>query len=104
MAYAVAQRTREIGVRIAMGASSFRVALLVARQALPTIAGGLLLGLAGSSGVTRLVSAQLWRVDPFDPGTFATVLAVLALVAISACSIPGKRAMQVDPTIALRSE
>jgi ABC-type antimicrobial peptide transport system permease subunit len=104
MAYSVAQRTREIGVRIAMGASSLQVARLVGMQALIPIAAGLILGLGGSGVVTRLMASQLWRVDPFDPATFATVLALLIAVVVAACSIPGKRAIQVDPTIALRSE
>jgi ABC-type antimicrobial peptide transport system permease subunit len=64
----------------------------------------LIFGLAGSLAVTRLIASQLWGVDPFDPATFLGVLLVLVFVTVLACLIPGKRAIQVDPTIALRSE
>ena len=104
MSYAVARRTREIGIRIALGAHALQVTGLVSRDAFRPVAAGLILGLAGSLAVTRLIASQLWGVNPLDPATFAGVPLVLVFVAVMACLIPGKRAIQVDPTIALRSE
>ncbi len=104
MSYAVARRTREIGIRIALGAHALHVTGLVGRYAVRPVAAGLILGLAGSLAVTRLIASQLWGVDPFDLATFAGVLLVLICVAGMACLIPGKRAIQVEPTVALRSE
>ena len=103
-AYAVAQRTREIGVRIAMGAGSLQVAGLIGKLALAPVAAGLLLGLGGSLLAARMIGSQLWGVQPFDRGTFAGVVGLLVLVAAAASWIPGKRAIQVDPAVALRSE
>ncbi len=104
MAYSVAQRTREIGIRMALGASAREIVLSVGRQALALIVAGLLLGLAGSFAVTRLIASQLWGVTPTDPATFAAVTLLLVLVALLACFIPARRAMRVDPTVALRTE
>jgi predicted permease len=104
MSYAVARRTREIGIRIALGAHPLQVTGLVSGYAFRPVAAGLILGLAGSLAVTRLIASQLWGVNPFDPATFAGVLLVLVFVAVMACLIPGKRAIQVDPTIALRTD
>ncbi len=104
MAYSVAQRTREIGIRMALGATSREIVLSVGRQALALIAAGLILGLAGSFAVARLIASQLWGVTPTDPATFAAVTLVLVFVALLACFIPARRAMQVDPTVALRTE
>jgi len=104
MAYTVAQRTREIGIRVAMGAKTREVMLLVGRRALVLVAIGLSIGLAGSLGLTRLLQSQLWGVTPTDPATFATVTAVFTLVALAAAFFPLRRATGVNPTIALRSE
>jgi putative ABC transport system permease protein len=104
MAYSVAQRTREIGIRIALGANVGDVLYLVGKRSLFLIASGLALGLAGSIGLTRLISSQLWGVTPTDPMTFAGVTVILMLAALLACLIPARRAIRVNPTDALRSQ
>jgi ABC-type antimicrobial peptide transport system permease subunit len=103
-AYAVAQRTREIGVRMALGASGPRVIRLVVWQALLLIAVGVVLGLGGAWGLTRFLANYLWNVSPTDPLTFAMVAAGLVLVSVFACLVPTWRAVRVDPAIALRYE
>jgi ABC-type antimicrobial peptide transport system permease subunit len=104
MSYNVAQRTHEIGIRMALGASTRDVLGMVGKQALWLIAIGLGLGLAGSVALTRLIESALWGVTARDPLTFAGVSVFLALVALIACFIPTRQAAGVDPTIALRSE
>jgi putative ABC transport system permease protein len=104
MAYAVTQRTREIGIRVALGAAAHEVVTLVARRTVLIVAAGLLAGMAGALGATQLIQSQLWDVTPTDPTTFALVLMLFALVAIVAAFFPMRRAISVDPTIALRCE
>lgn len=104
MAYTVAQRTREIGIRVALGAGTSRVMQLVVLRVLILIAVGLALGLGGAVALTRLLASELWEVSPTDPLTFAVVTLGVAVVALAACLIPTRRAMTVDPTIALRYE
>jgi putative ABC transport system permease protein len=104
MAYAVAQRTREIGIRMALGAGSVDVLGLIVRQALLLILAGMALGLAGAYGLTRFLQNFLWNVSPTDPMTFAVVALGLVVVAIVACLIPTRRAARVDPNVALRYE
>jgi len=104
MAYAVEQRTREIGIRMALGAGGWQVLNLVARQAVWMIAAGLAIGLAGSMALTRFLSSEQWEVQSFDPMTFASVSLVLVGVAMVACLVPTRRAVRVDPTVALRWE
>jgi putative ABC transport system permease protein len=104
MAHTVTQRTNEIGIRMALGASSRQVLRLVLRRGLLLIGIGLVLGLAASVGLTRVISSQLWGVTATDPITFAFVVAGLASVAVLACYIPARRALKVDPVIALRYE
>jgi putative ABC transport system permease protein len=104
MSYNVAQRTHEIGIRMALGATTRDVLRMVLRRALWLIAIGLGLGLAGSLALTRLLSSALWGVTATDPATFAGVAVFLAAVALIACFIPTRQAAGVDPTIALRSE
>jgi putative ABC transport system permease protein len=104
MSYNVAQRTHEIGIRMALGATTHDVLRMVVRQALWLIAVGLALGLAGSLALTRLIESALWGVTARDPLTFAGVSVFLALVALIACVIPTRQAAGVDPTLALRSE
>jgi putative ABC transport system permease protein len=104
MAYSVAERTREIGIRMALGADSNAVLALVARQAAGMISCGLLLGLAGSLALTRIVKSALVGVTATDPATYTAVSIILALVALLACFIPTRRAVAVDPTLALRYE
>jgi len=104
MAYAVEQRTREIGIRMALGAGWRQVLRLVVGQAVWMIGGGLVLGLSGAMVLTRYISSELWEVQSTDPATFAGVSLLLIAVALVACFIPTRRAVQVDPTIALRYE
>jgi putative ABC transport system permease protein len=104
MSYSVAQRTREIGIRMALGAGGGRVMRLVTLRAVILIAIGLALGLAGAMGLTRVLASELFDVSPTDPLTFALVTIVLTVVALVACLIPTRRAMTVDPTVALRYE
>jgi putative ABC transport system permease protein len=104
MAYAVEQRTREIGIRMALGAAGWQVLRLVVQQAAWMIAAGLLAGVAGAVLLTRFLSSELWEVQSTDPATFAGVSLILTAVALLACLIPTIRATQVDPTIALRYE
>jgi putative ABC transport system permease protein len=104
MAYAVAERTREIGIRMALGAGSREVLKMVMRHALLLVAIGLTIGLTGSFALTRLIRSGLYGVTATDPATYAGISALLILVAIIACWVPTRRAVRVDPTIALRYE
>jgi ABC-type antimicrobial peptide transport system permease subunit len=104
MAYAVEQRTREIGVRMALGASAPNVLGLVARQILVLVVGGMIVGLAGAYGLTRFLTNFLWNVSPTDPVMFASVAVGLFVVSVVACLVPTRRAMKVDPAVALRYE
>jgi putative ABC transport system permease protein len=102
--YAVRQRVREIGIRIALGAQPSDVFLLVLRRGLNLVLLGICIGLAASFGLTRLMASQLYGVSATDPLTFAAVAIVLAFVALLACYIPARRAMRVEPMVALRHE
>ena len=104
MAYTVSQRTREIGIRRALGASPREIVELVGRRALACVAGGLIVGLASALALTRLIASQLWGVSPTDPITFAGVSISLATIALAACVLPARRALSVDPTLALRND
>jgi putative ABC transport system permease protein len=104
MAYAVTQRTREIGIRVALGAAAHEVIALVGRRVGFVVALGLLAGLGGAVAATQLIRAQLWDVTPTDPTTFVLVSLLFALVAFVAAFFPMRRALSVDPTIALRCE
>jgi len=104
MAYAVTQRTREIGIRMALGATSSSVMTLVVKQALILVFIGLILGIAGAFALTRYIADELYGVKPTDPTTFMAVSAGLVAVAVLASVIPTRRAVSVDPTVALRHE
>jgi predicted permease len=104
MAYAVTQRTREIGIRMALGATSSSVMRLVVKQALLLVFIGLILGVAGAFGLTRFLANELYGVTATDPPTFVAVSLALVLVAVLASVIPTRRAVSVDPTEALRHE
>jgi putative ABC transport system permease protein len=103
-AYSVAQRTREIGIRMAMGAQRGDVVGLVLGQGARHAARGVLLGLVGAFTLTRLMESLLYGVRPTDWITFASVSLILGGVALLACYLPARRAMHVDPTVALRYE
>jgi len=104
MAYAVGQRTREIGVRIALGAQPRNVLRMVLNERLRLALMGVALGLAASFALTRLMSSMLLGVKPTDPSTFVMVTAALIGIALVACWIPARRATRVDPVVALRYE
>jgi len=102
MSYMVAQRTREIGIRMALGARMNNVLALVLRHGAILAALGITLGLLGALGAARLLSSLLFGVTPADPPTLTAVSLLVAAVAMLACYIPGRRAARVDPMIALR--
>jgi putative ABC transport system permease protein len=104
MAYVVEQRTREIGIRMALGAGGVDVLKLIFRQALVVIASGLAVGLAGAMALTRFISSEIWEVQATDPATFAGLTLLLMAIALFACLIPTRRAVRVDPTTALHYE
>ncbi len=104
MAYSVAERTREIGIRMALGAKAGDVFRLVALRSLVLFGAGLVLGIAGSIALTRYLSSALYEVTATDPATYAAVSAMLAVVALVACLVPTRRAVTVNPTVALRYE
>jgi len=104
MSYVVASRTREIGVRIALGAARRDVLMLIIGQGMTLALIGLGIGLLIAFGVAQLVAKLLFGVSPFDPITFAGVSLLLGVVAMLACYIPARRAVKVDPLVALRYE
>jgi putative ABC transport system permease protein len=104
MSYAVARRTQEMGVRMALGARATQVVGMVLRQGMRTILLAIAIGLGLSIAATRLLVTQLYGVQAVDPLTFAIVPVALAAVAVIACYLPARRASRVDPVIALRSE
>ncbi len=104
MAYAVSQRTREMGLRMALGADAGNVLRMILGQGLRLAVIGVILGLVASFALTRLMSGLLFGVKPSDPETFVLVTGALLIVAVVACWIPARRATRVDPVIALRYE
>jgi putative ABC transport system permease protein len=104
MAYAVAQRTQEIGVRMAIGARRWDVSWLFLRRGLTQLAMGSAIGLPAAFALGMLARFQLVEVEPGDPVTFAGIVIVIGGVAVAACLIPARRAAQVDPVNALRAE
>jgi putative ABC transport system permease protein len=104
IAYGVSQRTQEIGVRMALGAQRADILRLVLSQGVLLTAAGVVAGLAISLAMTRAISGLLYGVSAFDPITYAAVTLLITLVAMLACYIPARRAMRVDPMIALRYE
>jgi predicted permease len=104
MAYSVTQRTTEIGVRMALGAEARQVSWLILKRGLWQIGLGLALGLAGALAVSRVMRTLLVQISPTDPVTFAGITVILTCVALAACVIPARRAIRVDPVIALRPE
>jgi ABC-type antimicrobial peptide transport system permease subunit len=104
LSYAVEQRTREIGIRMALGASGGAVVRMIIMQAMRTIGVGLLAGVVVALALTRYMSAILYGVSSWDPMVFSGITALLALVALLASYIPARRATNVDPLAAVRYE
>jgi putative ABC transport system permease protein len=101
-AYSVAQRTREIGIRTALGARPHQLALLVGGRTLSFVVLGLAVGVTAATTLTRLLQSQLWGITPTDLPTFVSAIALLVLVALAAAFFPVRRAISVNPTVALR--
>jgi putative ABC transport system permease protein len=104
MAYSVTQRTQEIGVRMALGAQKRQVSWLILKRGLLQLAIGVTLGLAGALALSRVLQGVLVEISPSDPVTFAAITFLLTVVSIAACLLPARRAMRVDPVVALRAE
>jgi putative ABC transport system permease protein len=104
LSYAVAQRMRELGIRMALGAQRAQVFDMVIRQGMGSAAVGMLIGGLAALGATRSLKSLLFGIKPNDPLTFAIALLVLAAVALAACYFPARRAMSMDPMSVLRSE
>jgi len=104
ISYSVAQRTREIGIRVALGARPRQVVSPIVKEGMTLALIGVALGLAGAAAATRLIASVLFGVEPTDPLTFSAVAVLLLLVALLASYIPSRRALRVDPLVALRAE
>jgi predicted permease len=104
VSYAATQRTQELGIRMALGASPRQILALLLKQGARLVAAGLLFGLAGAWALTRVMSNMLVGVNPSDPLTYISVAALLSFITLLACWIPARRAMRVDPMAALRYE
>jgi putative ABC transport system permease protein len=98
----VAERRREIGIRVAIGATRGSIVGLVTKQGLVIVSIGLAAGLAGALGLNRLLASLLFGVEPTDPGTLAAVTGTVAIVAALACALPAWRASRLDPNVVLR--
>ncbi len=104
ISYVVSQRTREIGVRMALGAREQDVSLMVIKQGATMALVGVAVGLVGAFGLTRLMASLLYGVAPTDPVTFGSVALLLMVVAVAACFFPARRAARVQPVEALHYE
>ena len=104
VAHSVSQRTREIGLRMAVGGTARDIVRLVFAQGLRQVVIGLIIGLIAAFGVTRVLRAVLVGVSPSDPVTFLAVAVVLMLAGVLGCAIPARRAIRVDPVVALRCD
>jgi ABC-type antimicrobial peptide transport system permease subunit len=104
LAYFVSQRSRELGIRLALGARPAALFRLVVGQGLRPVAAGAIAGVLGALGVTDVIRSLLFGVEAIDPLTYGVAVALLGLVAVAACTLPALRAMRVDPLVALRDE
>jgi putative ABC transport system permease protein len=104
LTYFVSQRSRELGIRLALGARPTALFAMVVRQGMRPVAVGAALGLAGAVAITTLMQSLLFGVSPVDPATYAAAAAMLMIIALAACAVPALRATRVDPLVALRDE
>ncbi|HEX8766432.1 MAG TPA: FtsX-like permease family protein, partial [Candidatus Acidoferrum sp.] len=104
LAYLVAQRTREIGIRVALGSTRSGILRLVLREGFKLVAAGFILGVVGAASLQKAVASQIYGVRPFDPLVLAGVMVLLGGIALVACAVPARRAMSVDPVVVLRYE
>jgi len=104
LAYSVARRTAEIGLRVALGASPGRVLRLILGQGMRPIAAGIEIGLGGAFALSRFIASLLFGVKPIDPITYAAVVLTVTVTALLSCYVPARRALRVDPVAALREE
>jgi len=104
LAYLVAQRTREIGIRVALGSSRAGILRLVLREGLELVVIGLVFGIVGAASLQKVVATEIYGVRPLDPLVLASVMVLLSIVTLAACVVPARRAMRVEPTVALRYE
>jgi ABC-type antimicrobial peptide transport system permease subunit len=104
MSYTVAQRTPEIGVRIALGGTVTDIVRLVLRSGLALTGQGLAMGIAAAAGLTRFLQTLLFEISPLDPATFGGVAVLLGAIGVLACWLPARRAAKIDPVVALRAE
>jgi putative ABC transport system permease protein len=104
LAYLVAQRTREIGIRVALGSTRGGILRLVLQEGFKLVAAGFVLGMVSAVFLQKAVAKQIYGVQPYDPLVLAGVMALLAGIALVACAVPARRAMGVDPVVVLRYE
>jgi putative ABC transport system permease protein len=104
VSYGAAQRTREIGIRMALGAFPTDILRMILRQGVFLVAGGVVVGVAVAAAITRVIARYLVLVSGTDPLTFIAVVLLLGGIAMGACYLPARRAMKVDPMVALRHE
>jgi ABC-type antimicrobial peptide transport system permease subunit len=104
LAYFVAQRSRELGIRLALGAHPRELFAMVVAQGMRPVGLGALIGIAAAIALTRLMASLLFGITPLDPVSYASTVGVLALSALVACALPAARATRVDPLVALRDE
>jgi ABC-type antimicrobial peptide transport system permease subunit len=104
IAYAVAQRQREIGIRLALGAQRRQVRALFLRRGMLLVASGVLIGLVAAAGFTRVMQSLLFDIEPLDPASFIVMPLVLALAALLGAHVPARRALSVDPVETMKAE
>jgi ABC-type antimicrobial peptide transport system permease subunit len=101
LAYQVTQRTREIGIRMALGSDAGRVFAMILREGALLLAIGFAIGLSGAFAMRQALAGELYGIDPMEPSVLVAVAGLLAAVALAACALPARRAARIDPVVAL---